>query len=195
MPLRIFLHVCRLAFLIICLAAQVISSAAQSSTLFAVPLPQPAKPLAPLALPPAVGFRSQGPSDAEIGRVIPDIEIWRPGSNIPQLPDSHFQKTRRLVSVLLTGNQPVMVRLRFHPLSRGKVVLVRAARGVTLNPAGEAFSIPADGQCVIALSLDSGMTESHVSFACEGLTSTLVLTRTSPNNVAARESATPGAGQ
>jgi hypothetical protein len=176
-------------------AAQTLPCAAQSSAPFPVPQPQPAPPLAPMSLPPAVGFRSHGPSAEEIDRVIPKIEIWRPGSNIPQLPKGRFQKARRLVPVLLAGDQPVMMRLRFHPLSRGKVVVVRAARGVTLNPSGETFSIPTDGQCVLALSLDSRMNESHVSFTCEGLTTTLVLTRTSSDNVAGGEKATPEAGQ
>lgn len=183
-----------LAF-VACLSFAPVQFCVAQSLPFAVPLPKPAPSLAPLSLPPAVGFRSHAPTAAEIERVIPKIEIWRPGSNIPQQPNGRFQKARRLVSVLLTGDQAVMVRFRFHPLSRGKVVLVRAARGVTLNPAVETFSIPEDGQCVIALSLDSAMTESHVSFTCEGLTSTLVLTRTSPDNVAARENAGPEAGQ
>lgn len=162
---------------------------------FALPKPQPAPTLAPLSLPPAVGFRSQPPTAGEIERVIPKIEIWRPGSNVPQLPNGRFQKSRRLVSVLLAGDQPVMVRLRFHPLSKGKMVLARAARGVSLHPAEETFRIPVDGQFVLSLSLHPGMTESHVSFTCEGLTTTLVLTRTSVDNVSARENAAPEAGQ
>jgi hypothetical protein len=88
-----------------------------------------------------------------------------------------------------------MVRLRFHPLSKGKKVLARPARGVSLNPAGETFSIPIDGQYVLSLSLHPGMTESHVSFTCEGLTTTLVLVRTSAENVAARENGPPEQGQ
>ena len=82
------------------------------------------------------------------------------------------------------------VRLLFHPLSRGKAVLVRPARGITINPPDETLHIPADGQLLVALRLDPGMSESHVSFTCEGLTTTLVVARTTSDIVATRETAT-----
>ena len=119
--------------------------------------------------------------------MIPQVEIWRVASALPQKPKGRFQKARRILQACLTGTDPVTVWLRFNPLSHGKAVLVRAARGVTLNPADELLSVPADGQCVVSISLDPTMNESHVSFSCEGLMTTLVLARTTPDIVAARE--------
>jgi hypothetical protein len=89
----------------------------------------------------------------------------------------------------LSGAETVTVRLRFHPLSHGKAVLVRAARGIILNPPGELLSVPTDGQCLVSISLDPETTQSHVSFTCEGLTTTLVVARTTPEIVAAKEEA------
>lgn len=83
----------------------------------------------------------------------------------------------------------MVVRLRFHPLSQGKQVVVRAARGLTLNPPDEVLVVPADGQILVSIRLDPRMNQSHVSFSCEGLMTSLVLARTSPDIVAAIEDA------
>jgi hypothetical protein len=82
-----------------------------------------------------------------------------------------------------------MVRLRFHPLSQGKAVLISAARGVALDTPDDVLAIPMDGQCLVSVRLDPGMAQSHVSFTCEGVITTLVLQRTSSRIVAARENA------
>lgn len=156
----------------------------------ALPIPVPPSPqreLLPLVVPPAVGFRFSPPSAAEIDRVIPQVEVWRPSSNIPQSPKGRLHKARRLLQACVSGNEPVTVRLRFHPLSNGKTVLVKAARGIALVPADEVLRVPADGQIILSIALDSRLNESHVSFSCEGLTTTLVLARTGSSIVAARE--------
>ena len=95
----------------------------------------------------------------------------------------------------LAGDDPVTVRLQFDPLSLGKAVLVRAARGTTLDPPDEVLRVPADGQCLVLIRLDPAMNESHVSFSCEGLTTTLVLARTTPDIVAAHENAATEEGK
>lgn len=156
----------------------------------AVPFPMPPSPqsqLLPVVALPAVGFRSSPPSAAEIDRVIPRVEVWRPGSNLPQTPNGRLKKARRLLQACVSGNEPVTVRLRYHPLSNGKAVVVRAARGIALAPADDVLRVPANGQLILSIGLDSTMNESHVSFSCEGLTTTLVLSRTGSSIVAARE--------
>lgn len=150
------------------------------------PLDQEAPPPPALS---AVAFRSEPPSAAEIDRVIPRLEVWRASSNLPQKPKGRFQKSRRLAHACLAGDEPVVVRLRFHPLSQGKPVVVRAARGLTLNPPDEVLVVPADGQILVSVKLDSRMNRGHVSFSCEGLMTSLVLARTSPDIVAAIEDA------
>jgi hypothetical protein len=150
-----------------------------------VPPPQPT--LLPIVAPPAVGFRAVPPSAAEIDRVIPRVEVWRPSSNQPQTPNGRLKKARRLLQACVSGNEPVTVRLRFHPLSNGKTVVVKPARGIALTPADDVLHIPANGQLILSIGLDPAISESHVSFLCEGLTTTLVLSRTGSSIVADRE--------
>lgn len=164
------------------------SAAPLPAALF-VPPPPPDHEAPPPPAPPAVAFRSDPPSAAEIDRVIPRLEVWRASSNLPQKPKGRFQKSRRLAHASLARDEPVVVRLRFHPLSQGKPVVVRAARGLTLNPPDEVLVVPADGQILVSVRLDPRMNQSHVSFSCEGLMTSLVLARTSPDIVAAIENA------
>src|ERR1044071_9598451 len=91
--------------------------------------PEPQRERPRMVLPPAVGFREVPPSAAEIDRVIPQVEVWRSGSNLPQTPKASLRKAKRILQALVSGDEAVTVRLRFHPLSKGKSVLVRAARG------------------------------------------------------------------
>src|ERR1700731_775353 len=128
---------------------------AKSAPPFPVPPPQVEREIPRPSAPPPIGFRSQPPSAAEIDRLIPKIEVWRTASNLPQKPKGRFQKARRLTQVYLVGADPVTVRLQFHPLSRGKAVLVRAARGIILDPPDELLSVPADGKCLVSLRLDA----------------------------------------
>lgn len=156
----------------------------------AIPVaPEPPRERPRIVLPPAVGFRAVPPSAAEIDRVIPRVEVWRPGSNLPQTPKASLRKAKRLLQAAVSGDEPVTVRLRFHPLSRGKAVVVRAARGIALTPSDEVLTVPVDGQLILSIALDPRMSESHVSFTCEGLTTTLALGRTASSIVASREAA------
>jgi hypothetical protein len=150
-------------------------------------VPPPQATLSPIVAPPAVGFRAAPPSAVEIDRVIPRVEVWRPGSNQPQTPNGHLKKARRLLQACVSGDEPVTVRLRFHPLSNGKAVVVKAARGIALAPADDVLRIPANGQLILSIGLDPAISESHVSFLCEGLTTTLVLSRTGSSIVDALE--------
>ena len=151
--------------------------------------PEPPRERPRMVLPPAVGFRAVPPSAAEIDRVVPRVEVWRPGSNQPQIPNGRQKKAKRLLQAWVSGPDAVAVRLRYHPLSRGKPVVVRAARGIAVTPADEVLTVPSDGQLILSIALDAGMSESHVSFTCEGLTTTLALGRTASSIVAAREAA------
>jgi hypothetical protein len=154
-----------------------------------VPPPESGRLLPLPPEPPPAAFRSEPASDAEIDQVTPRIEVWRAESDLPQKPKAAVQGTRFLAEACLTGNDPVTVRLWFHPLSEGKAVSVRAARGIALDTPDDVLRIPMDGQCVVSVTLDPEMTQSHLSFTCEGLITTLVLQRTSSKIVEQLESA------
>jgi hypothetical protein len=92
----------------------------------------------------------------------------------------------------VVDNQPVMVRLQFDPLARGKAVLVRPGRGAILDPPTNLLQIRPTGECVITVRLEANAPRGHVTFHCDGLMTTLLLSRRSLALVQANENATAG---
>jgi hypothetical protein len=93
----------------------------------------------------------------------------------------------------VTGNEPVTVRLQFDPLARGKVVLVREGSGAIVDPPTGILHVGPTGECVVTVRLVENLAHGHISFYCEGLTTTLPLSRASLASVTAKETA--GAAQ
>jgi hypothetical protein len=170
-------------------AAQAAGASAGSAPAFAVTPPNPAPPPPPLSAAPSLGWRSKGPSVAEINRLTPDIEVWRAGAVAPQRPKSHGRNRfrRRVAHAFISGNEPVLVRLQFDPSASGKAVIVRAAPGITLEPSGEVFQIRPTGECVVAVTLDPALRQGHMTFYSEGIVTTLPFSRTPARVVEARE--------
>jgi hypothetical protein len=121
--------------------------------------------------------------------VTPTIEVWRANALLPQAP------TRRgnyVAPAYIADNQPVMVRLQFDPLARGKTVVARPGRGAILDPPTEVLQIRPTGECVVAVRLEANAPRGHVTFHCDGLMTTLPLFRRSLASVQANENAKTG---
>jgi len=116
------------------------------------------------------------------------VEIWRAGAIAAQLPARHGDF---LEHAYITDNWPVTVRLQFDPSSQGRVIILRAGKGVILDPPMEILHIGPTGECVLTVSMDESVAHSHISFHCEGLMTTLPLSRSSLAFAQAKESATP----
>jgi hypothetical protein len=97
-----------------------------------------------------------------------------------------------MATVYVADNQPVMVRLQFDPLVRGKTVVVRPGQGVVLDPPTEVLQIQPTGECVVTVRLEENAPRGHLSFHCEGLMTTLPLARSSVAVAQANENAKAG---
>lgn len=127
------------------------------------------------------------PTALELQRVTPAIEVWRANANSPQVP---ARRGQYMTPVSIADNQPVLVRLQFDPLARGKVVVARPGRGAVLDPPSQVLQIGPTGECVVAVRLQENAPRGHVAFHCGGLMTTLPLSRGSLALVQANENAT-----
>jgi hypothetical protein len=94
-----------------------------------------------------------------------------------------------LETAFVKDNLPVAVRLQFHLLATGKVVAITGATRITVTPPQAAFLIQPGGECLVSLQLDESASLGHITFSCEGQTTTLSLARARPELVAAKEGA------
>ena len=150
------------------------------------PAPNPALILPPLPLP-LLAQPSSAPSAAEIQRLTPIVEVWRAGALSPQVPLRHG---RYVAPAFIADNQPVMVRLQFDPLARGKTVVVRPGKGAVLDPPTEVLQVRPTGECVVTVRLLENAPRAHLTFHCGGLMTTLPFSRNSLAKVQANENAT-----
>jgi hypothetical protein len=138
----------------------------------------------PSAQPPAPP--APPPDPIQIQRLTPIVEVWRAGALSPQVP---IRRGRYWESVYIADNEPVMIRLQFDPLARGKTVVVRPGRGAILDPPTEVLQIRPTGECVVAVRLEENAPAGHITFHCGGLMTTLPLSRHSLARVQANENA------
>ena len=131
----------------------------------AIPQPPPAMVETPLP-----GL----PDPSELERAKPDVEIWRPLSESPQVPE---RRSNKLAWAYVTGTEPATLRVQFDPLLAGKEVYVRPGFGITLSPSAPILTISATGECIIAAQIAEGIDRSHITFYCEGVKTVLPLMR------------------
>lgn len=161
------------------------------------PPPMPEIELAPPVAPPQALFTS-APTLQTIQNVTPLVEIWPRGATSPQIPQrygggrNHHQ---RLKPACFVGNDPVTVLLRFHASAAGKKVMVKATWGFTVDPPDEVLIVQPNGECLVNVTLEPGLAQSHLSFFCDGLTTTLPLARTTAEIVATIEGGIVEGGQ
>src|SRR5438876_5434747 len=111
------------------------SRAFQAQTPLPLPVPPPVTSLPPLPAPPLrPTLQPLAHRDiAEIQRLTPRVEIWRPNSTRPQIPARRSDRGK-MDTAFATGNEPMTIRLQFDPRSASEKVTVVAARGISLDP-------------------------------------------------------------
>jgi hypothetical protein len=157
---------------------------------FVVP-PQAETPLDPPSSPEIAAFVPGGsafPSE-EVSKS--EVEVWRDVSEYPQMP---VRRGLQFDQALVTGREPVLVRLQFSPLAAGKAVTVRPGPGVTVDPPETEFHVDANGECVVSVLLDPSYPRSAITVFCDGNKTTLPLSRATVELVEAAEEAA-GDGQ
>jgi hypothetical protein len=154
-----------------------------------VPLPEPEAPIAPPQPPVEEVPLPGGPDPAEVELAKPDVEIWRPEGELPQIP---ARTSNRLAQTYVTGTEPVWLRVQFNPEAAGRRVFVKPGRGITLQPSEAVLTIPASGECLVLATLAEGLTRSHVIFYCGGVKTVLPVVRAPLATVIAAEVETGG---
>jgi hypothetical protein len=157
----------------------------------AVTVPPPVKPLPPLPAPPLRPIaRPLAYADvAEIQRLTPRVEIWRPNGDRPQIP---ARRGKRTDYAFITGTEPVTVRLQFDPRVAGTRVVVIAANGFTFNPPQQVLTVSSRGDCVVTGQLAEGAPRGHFVAYCGTIQTIVPLARTSMAGVQAEEVRTGG---
>ncbi len=154
-----------------------------------VPAPEPEVELAPPPVPEPAAFVPGASSGEGMEKGAAEIEVWREESISPQMPPRRgpqFEKS------YINGNDPVLVRLQFDPLGAGKTVIVRPDPGATVIPPQTEFQIGPTGECVISVALAANYNKSRVSVYCDGIRTTLPLSRAPLPVVVAQEALTEG---
>lgn len=146
----------------------------------ALPAPPP-----PMEETPVAGL----PDPEAVEMAKPQVEIWREGSEWPQIP---ARTANRLDKAYVTGTEPVWLRAQFNPAAAGKRVLVRPGRGITVVVTGAALTISSSGECLVQVQLVEGVDRSHLIFYCEGIRTVLPVVRASLTTVIGAETETGG---
>ncbi|HKP03476.1 MAG TPA: hypothetical protein VJU77_08970 [Chthoniobacterales bacterium] len=149
-----------------------------------VPPPKSDVPIAPPPPPVVENPLSVGPDPEEMELVKPDVEVWREDSEFPQIPPRQFEQ---LEQAYVTGTEPVVLRVQFHPLAAGKRVFVKLGAGITLNPSVKIMTVSAAGDCLVSAQLIDGFSQSNIIFYCEGVKTILPVVRGSLAQVEAKE--------
>jgi len=155
----------------------------------AIPPPVAETAIAPPP-PPVVETPATGqPGPAESDLVKPDVEVWRPEGELPQVP---ARRPNQLEQAYIEGTEPVWLRVQFDPLAVGKRVYVRPGTGVTIGSADAVLTVSPSGECVLSAQLHAEFSRGHIIFYCDGVKTVLPLVRAPLQKVQENEAATGG---
>jgi hypothetical protein len=125
-------------------------------------------------------------------QLTPEIQIWRADSLTPELPARHGKQAG---PVAVGINEVVIVRLQFGLLASGKSLVVTASGGVVLDPPQPILAIQPSADRAISVRLSEGYSSGAIRFYCEGISTTLTLSRFVPQMQAATQKMNNGAGR
>jgi hypothetical protein len=153
-------------------------------------VPPPVVETAVAPPPPVVETPVTGlPAPAETEFLKPDVEVWRPEGELPQIPG---RRPNQLEQAYITGTEPVWLRVQFDPLAAGKRVYVRPGTGVTIGNADAVLTVTPSGECLLSAQLDENFPRGHIIFYCDGVKTVLPLVRASLPKVQENEALTGG---
>lgn len=167
--------------ILLCCALDLLETRAEPSGARATPVPvvvpPPVDSRPPLPRPPiqALARPLARPDVAEIQRLTPRVEIWRPAGQRPQVPSRH--SAVNLDAAFVTGSEPVTLRLQFNPTAAGERVAVMAARGIILDPPEQVLTVSARGDCSIAAQLQPTAGSGHLIVRCRMIRTVVQIAR------------------
>lgn len=173
------------------LAARLPSNGGPANQPAPAAVPPPVTPASALPMPPLRPIIQplNRPDVAEIQALTPRVEIWRLNGQLPQVP---ARATKALERALVTGNDPVTVRLQFGRRMAGQQITVIAANGIVLDAPEQVLTISAAGDCTFAARLESGAPRGHLIVNSKMIRTIVPLSRASLARVQAEETRTGG---
>ena len=120
---------------------------------------------------------SNAPDPLYVQQITPVIEVWRADAVTPELPSRHG---KFVGPIAIPINEAVIVRLQFGALATGKSIVVTASSGVILDPPQQLLAIQPSADCAVSVSLSDGYSDGAIRFYCEGISTTLTLSRFVP---------------
>jgi hypothetical protein len=154
-----------------------------------VPAPQPEAVLPPAPVPDIAAFIPGQSSSSPVDGRASGVEVWREESASPQEP---VRQGARFDQAYVAGIDLVSVRILFDPRAAGKTVIVKPGPGVTVDPPETEFRVGPTGDCVVSVAVNGTYLRSYISVYCDGLRTTLPLSRASLATVEAQEALTEG---
>jgi hypothetical protein len=131
-----------------------------------------AMPPRPVPAPP-----SSAPSLLYVQQILPVIQVWRANALVPELP---ARRGKYVGPIAVPANEVVTLRLQFGLLAIGKSVVVTESAGVILDPPQQLLAIQPSADCAVSVSLSDGYSDGAIRFYCEGISTTLTLSRFVP---------------
>jgi hypothetical protein len=137
---------------------------------FPIPRPNPAPRIPLRPVPAAAPFLSGPPDLLRFERAVPRMEVWRTGSDIPQVAT---KRRGRLDPILINGTEPVTLLLRFHPSLAGTTLEVFAREGLTLQSPAQVLRITPTGEVVLLVGLEPTKSRGEIAFRVDNVTTVL----------------------
>lgn len=111
------------------------------------------------------------------------------------MPQNVVRKRGRFESLLLTGNEPVTLRLHFHPSLAGQTIEVLADDSFPLQPPNQFLLIGPTGEAVLVLELGAAKSRGEIALRVDHITTALQILRAPLQALLAKERAPGGTGQ
>jgi hypothetical protein len=181
----------RLLFALVAFIAATTSAAKAQSPVPSVVVPLPGTALPVLPAPRLLPTITPRRDPALIQRLTPRVEVWRSNGDRPQIPVRRNERGN-IDPALVTGTEPVTIRLRFDPRSAGEQVTVIAARGVLLDSPQTVLTISPRGDCTFAAQLSAGAPRGQLITYCKNVRTMVPLQRAPLSAVQAWETQSGG---
>lgn len=160
--------------------------------LLPIPAPNPLPLIPPPLVPAATLFVSGPPYLQRLARAVPRLQVWRPGSDVPQ---DAVHRRGRFEPLLVTGNEPVTLLLYFHPSLAGQTLEVLADDSFTVQPPNQFLLIGPTGEAVLVLELGAAKSRGEIALRVDYITTALQFLRAPLGALLAKERAAGGTGQ
>jgi hypothetical protein len=138
---------------------------------------------------PPINFVSIGPIQVpQIPHLVPTVEVWRSGAIQAQAPG---RRGLQWDPVYITGLDPVVIRLQFGSQAAGKGVAVTPGTGITVDPPTGILQVGSTGERSVTVGLHPESYRGQISFYCDGMMTTLRLSRAPEAVVVSKETYVP----